>query len=43
MVRKNDFNKNYNGIIDADEGEIELCNETIENSPISFKNNIGFV
>ncbi|HBG5901402.1 TPA: ABC transporter ATP-binding protein [Clostridioides difficile] len=31
------------GIIDADEGEIELCNETIENSPISFKNNIGFV
>ncbi|UWD48147.1 ABC transporter ATP-binding protein [Clostridioides difficile] len=31
------------GIIDADEGEIELCNETIDNSPVSFKNNIGFV
>lgn len=31
------------GIIDADEGEIKLCDETIDDSPISFKNNIGFV
>ncbi|MDI7815356.1 ABC transporter ATP-binding protein [Clostridioides difficile] len=31
------------GIIDADEGEIKLCDETINDSPISFKNNIGFV
>lgn len=31
------------GIIDVDEGEIEFCNEIIENFLISFKNNIGFV